>query len=270
MLSQLRELWRYRELVMNLVMRDLKVRYKNSVLGIAWSWLNPLLMMVVFTIVFTVINRAPPDIQYYPVYILAGILPWNFFSASVVGATASIVGNGYLIKKVYFPREVLPLTAVLSSMVNFLIGLPVFFGMALVFGVKLTPWVLFVPIVLLVQVIFSVGIGLMLATLNVYYRDTQIIMEVLMLAWFFVTPIFWDARIMPETRLLLGIVWPVRRLVYILNPMASVIASYRDTMYWGVQPALDFFVRSTLTAVVILVLGYVIFHRFSQSFAEEL
>ena len=270
MLSQLAELWRYRELVSNLVVRDLKVRYKNSVLGIAWSWLNPLLMMAVFTVVFTIFNRAPQDIPHYPVYILAGILPWNMFSASVVGATASIVGNSYLIKKVYFPRDVLPLTAVLSNMVNFLIALPVFFGMALVFGVKLTPWVLFVPIVLLVQVIFSVGIGLMLATLNVYYRDTQIIMEVLMLAWFFVTPIFWDARIMPETKLLFGIVWPVQRLVYILNPMASIIASYRDTMYWGAQPALDFFVRSTLTAVVILVLGYVVFHRFSPSFAEEL
>jgi len=270
MLSQLRELWRYRELVMNLVVRDLKVRYKNSVLGIAWSWLNPLLMMAVFTVVFTVINRAPSNIQHYPVFILAGILPWNFFSASVVGATASIVGNSYLLKKVYFPREVLPLTAILSNMVNFLIALPVFFGMALVFGVTLTPWVLFVPIVLLVQVIFSVGIGLTLATLNVYYRDTQIIMEVLMLAWFFVTPIFWDARVMPETKVLFGIVWPVQRLVYILNPMASIIASYRDTMYWGVQPALDFFMRSTLTAVVILVLGYVVFHRFSPSFAEEL
>jgi len=155
-------------------------------------------------------------------------------------------------------------------MVNFIIALPVFFGVAVALGVPLTGWVLLVPLVLLVQVIFSVGIGLILATLNVYYRDTQIIMEVLMLAWFFVTPIIWDARAVPETRMLFGIELPLRRLVYILNPMASIIASYRDTMYWGVRPALDFFGRSALTAVVILVIGYVIFHHFSPSFAEEL
>jgi len=270
MLSQLAELWRYRELVSNLVVRDLKVRYKNSVLGIAWSWLNPLLMMAVFTVVFTIFNRAPQDILHYPVYILAGILPWNMFSASVVGATASIVSSSYLIKKVYFPREVLPLATVLSNMINFVIALPVFFATAWILGVRLTPWVLLLPLVLLVQVIFSVGIGLILATLNVFYRDTQIIMEVLMLAWFFVTPVIWDARVLPEAYAFMGIGLPVRRLVYILNPMASIIASYRDTLYWGTQPALDFFVRSAATAVIILIVGYLLFHRFSSLFAEEL
>jgi lipopolysaccharide transport system permease protein len=270
MLTQLAELWRYRELVRNLVIRDLKVRYKNSMLGIAWSWINPLLMMLVFTFVFGELGFGPQNIQHYSVYFLAGILPWNMFSASVVGATASIVGNSYLIKKVYFPREVLPLTVVLSSTVNFVISLPVFFAVALVLGVPLTPWMLLVPVVLLVQMIFSVGIGLILATLNVYYRDTQIIMQVLMLAWFFVTPILWDARTIPETKVLFGISWPVQRLVYWLNPMASIIASYRDTLYWGARPAMDFFARSTMTAIIILALGYVVFHRFSSSFAEEL
>jgi lipopolysaccharide transport system permease protein len=240
------------------------------VLGLAWSWLNPLLMMLVFTVVFTVFNRAPRDIPHYPVYILAGILPWNMFSASVVGATASIVGSSYLIKKVYFHREVLPLATVLSNVINFVLALPVFFVTAWILGVRLTPWVLLVPVVLLVQVIFSVGVGLILATLNVYYRDTQIIMEVLMLAWFFVTPIFWDARVLPETYLWLGITLPVQRLVYILNPMASIIASYRDTLYWGTQPALDFFARSAVTAVIILIVGYLVFHRSSSMFAEEL
>jgi ABC-type polysaccharide/polyol phosphate export permease len=258
--------------------RDLKVRYKNSVLGIAWSWINPLLMMAVFTIVFGVLmNPGAQEIsgqkipaRIYPAYILAGILPWNMFSASVVGATASIVGNSYLIKKVYFPREVLPLTAILSNMVNFVISLPVFFAVAVALGVHLTPWMLLVPVVLLVQVIFSIGIGLILATLNVYYRDTQIIMEVLMLAWFFLTPVIWDARSLPATKELLGIAWPIQRLVYILNPMASIIASYRDTMFFGAQPAVDFFARSTATALIILVLGYLVFHRFSAYFAEEL
>lgn len=270
MLSKLIELWRYRELVYNLVVRDLKVRYKNSVLGIAWSWLNPLLMMLVFTFVFDVIGFGRQDVRNYPVYFLAGILPWNMFSASVVGATASVVGSGYLIKKVYFPREVLPLSTVLANMINFLIALPVFIGVALVSGVPLTGWVLLVPVIILVQVCFAAGVGLLLATLNVYYRDTQIIMEVLMLAWFFITPVFWDQGILPLTRDVLGVTLPVRSLVYWLNPMASIIASYRDTMYWGRQPALDFFVRSAATAVVILVVGYMVFHKYSSAFAEEL
>jgi ABC-type polysaccharide/polyol phosphate export permease len=124
--------------------------------------------MIVFTVVFTIFNQAPQDVPHYPVYILAGILPWNMFSASVVGATASIVSSSYLIKKVYFPREVLPLATVLSNMINFLIALPVFFATAWILGVRLTPWVFLVPFVLLVQVIFSVGIGLILATLNVF------------------------------------------------------------------------------------------------------
>lgn len=270
MSTRLLELWRYRELVINLVQRDLKVRYKNSMLGIAWSWVNPLLMMIVFTVVFSVLRFGRQEIQNYPVYFLTGILPWNFFSASVVGATASIVGGGYLIKKVYFPREVLPLAAVLSSMVNFVIALPVLLGVTLAFGMRLTPWALLVPVVILVQLVFSVGIGLILATVNVYYRDTQIIMEVLMLAWFFMTPVFWDVRDLPQTAVLLGATWPVQRLAFILNPMASIIASYRDTLYWGTQPALDFFARSTVTAVIVLVIGYLVFHRFSASFAEEL
>jgi lipopolysaccharide transport system permease protein len=270
MFTQLTELWRYRELVRTLVARDLKVRYKNSILGVAWSWINPLLMMVVFTIVFTIFSNAPPDIPHYNVYFLAAILPWNMFSASVVGATSSIVGNGYLIKKVYFPREVLPLTVVLANVVNYVISLPVFFAVAIVSGVHFTPWIFLLPVILLVQVIFSVGIGLLLATLNVYYRDTQIIMEVLMLAWFFMTPIFWDPRNLPQTKIVLGMALPIQRLVYILNPMASLIASYRDAMYWGAQPALDFFLRSAATAVIILIVGYLVFHRFSTAFAEEL
>ena len=270
MLSKLVELWRYRELVINLVVRDLKVRYKNSALGMAWSWLNPLLMMAVFSIIFGELGFGPRNIAHYPVYFLAGILPWNMFSASVVGATASIIGSSYLIKKVYFPREVLPLSTILANMVNFLIALPVFFAVALVLNVRLTSWALLVPAVLLIQVTFSIGIGLLLATLNVYYRDTQIIMEVLMLAWFFLTPVIWDPKDLPATKVIFGIAWPVERMIYWLNPMASIIESYRRIMYWGQQPAMDFVVRSAVTSVIILVIGYAVFHRYSSFFAEEL
>jgi lipopolysaccharide transport system permease protein len=273
--AKVAELWRYRELIQNLVVRDLKARYKNSVLGIAWSWINPLLMMIVFTVVFNVLTGQVEGLPYYPMFILSGILPWNFFSAAVTGAISSIVGNGHLIKKVYFPREVLPISIVLANMINFLIALPVFFVLALLFGLQLSPWLALLPLVLITQVMFSIGIGLILATLNVFYRDTQIIMEVVMLAWFFLTPIFWDVAILPDSKIVGGIVLPVQRLVYILNPMASIINAYRDILYRGgiygaaFQPALDFLSRTIVTAFVCMLVGYAIFHHYSHTFGEE-
>lgn len=267
MRARLVELLRYRELLYNLVVRDLKVRYRNSVLGVAWSLLNPLFMMLIFTVVFTVMQDS--KIEYYPVFVLCALLPWDFFRASVTGATGSIVGNAHLIKKVYFPREVLPLSVVLSNLVNFFLALIVLFGMMALSPIKLTLWILYLPLLILIQIAFSAGIALLLSTVNVFYRDTQHIMEVLMLGWFFVTPIFWDHRILPETAVFLGVDWPVRRLTFILNPMASLISAYRDILYFGRKIGPDFLSRTIVTAVVFLVVGYWVFMRHSKVFGEE-
>lgn len=268
MLKKLAELWIYRELVYNLTARDLKVRYKNSMLGIAWSLLNPLLMMLVFTLVYTVM-LGQNQRQDYPVFILSGLLPWNFFSASIMSGTFSIVGNSHLIKKVYFPREVLPLSILLSNLVNFLIALPVLIILALLLGVPLSVWVLLLPIVLLVQMIFALGVSLFLAAVNVFYRDVQQIMEVVILAWFFLTPIIWDVNMLPASKVILGITIPVQRLTYILNPMASIVATYRDILYYGRPIGWDFFLRTIVTAVIVLLIGYAVFHRLQKRFAEE-
>jgi len=267
-LKHLRELWQYRELIRNLVARDLKVRYKNSILGIAWSWLNPLLMMVVYTIFFTILMRNT-GFPHYPVFLLSGLLPWNFFSESVTSATASIVGNAHLIKKVYFPREILPISIVLSSLVNFIIALPVLFVLTLVFGAPPTPWALLLPITILIQVIFTVGLTLILSTLNVFYRDTQLILNVLMLAWFFLTPVFYPIETVPQSATVLGITFNARLWLYRLNPMASIIASYRDLLYWGAPTGLDFLLRTAVTALLVLVVGYLLFLRYSPRFGEE-
>jgi ABC-type polysaccharide/polyol phosphate export permease len=272
MWGRLRELWTYRELIRNLVVRDLKVRYKNSALGIAWSWLNPLLTMLVLTVVFTVMAGRNSLPQFH-VFVLIGILSWNFFSASVMGSTGSIVNNAHLVKKVYFPRAALPVSIVLSSMLNFVIALPVFFALAWLSGVPLSgriELIVWLPVVLLVQMIFTIGVGLILSTVNVFYRDTQIIMEVVMLAWFFVTPIFYSINTIPETATVLGAVLDLRRLVYILNPMASIISSYRDVLYFGRTIGPDFFLRTLVTAVAVLLIGYALFDRYARRFAEEL
>ena len=271
MWARLRELWDYRELIRNLVERDLKVRYKNSALGIAWSWLNPLLMMLVLTIVFTVLAARNSQPAYH-VSVLIGILAWNFFSASVIGATGSIVNNAHLIKKVYFPRAVLPVSVVVSNMINFVIALPVFFALAWLSGVPLSgqAWLaVWLPVVVLVQVIFTVGIGLILSTVNVFYRDAQIVMEVVMLAWFFLTPIVYPIDVVPETAALLGTSLDLRRLVFIANPMASIISAYRDVLYYGRFIGPDFFLRTMVTAIGVLIVGYAVFDRYARRFAEE-
>jgi len=225
----------------------------------------------VLTVVFTVMAGSSRQPAYH-VFVLIGILAWNFFSGSVVGATGSIVNNAHLIKKVYFSRAVLPVSVVLSNMVNFLIALPVFFVIAWLSGVPLSGRIeltLLLPVVILVQVVFIIGVGMVLSTVNVFYRDTQIIMEVIMLAWFFLTPIVYPIEAVPETATILGLTVDLRRLLFILNPMASIIASYRDVLYWGRTIGADFFLRTTVTSFAILLVGYGVFDRYSRRFAEE-
>lgn len=267
MICRIGELYRYRELIRNLVARDLKVRYRNSALGVLWSLLNPLLMTLVFTVVFTLM--LPSDIEHYPVFFLCGFLPWAFLSTSLTGATGSIVNNAPLVKKVYFPREILPLSNVLSNLVNFLVALLVLFAMIFVSQVKLTPAVLMLPLVIMAQVMFIAGLALLLSTANVFFRDTQHILEIVLLAWFFLTPIFYPIKTLPESAEILGFTVDIQLWVRRLNPMASLVASYRDVLYWGELTGLDFFLRTLVTCLLVLVLGYLVFCRFSSLFGEE-
>ncbi len=271
---RLRELVTYRELIRNLVIRDLKVRYKKSVLGFLWSLANPLLMMLVFTVVFTIMipNNT---IQKFPIFVLCALLPWNWFSTSIMGSIQSIVSNANLVKKVYFPREVLPLSAVLSNMVNFLLALVVLFGMILVFQIPITMWAALLPVVIFTQFLFTLGLGFILSTLNVFYRDTGVIMDVFLLAWFFLTPIFYPIDILPTQRVVLGLNLDIHRLVRWVNPMASLIDTYRLILYGTPdgappgQPAFDFLLRTLVTALVVLAIGYLVFVRYSRVFGEE-
>ncbi|MEP7199193.1 MAG: ABC transporter permease, partial [Chloroflexota bacterium] len=261
----LTHIFRYRDLIRNLVARDLKVRYKNSALGIVWSMLNPLGMMIVFTVVFTIMIPNNP-IERFPIFVLCGLLPWNWFSGSVMGSIYAVVNNGSLVKKVFFPREVLPLSVVLANLVHFLIALIMLFAMMLLTGTPLTQWVIMLPLLIAIQVIFSLGLAFFLSAINVYYRDTAMIMDVLMLAWFFLTPIVYATDLIPRTKDILGYAVPVQRLLYILNPMASLIASYRVILYNGAPPDPAFLLRTIVTALICLALGYAFFRRASRNF----
>ncbi len=267
LLVHARELLRYRNLIVNLVLRDLKVRYKNSIFGFLWSLLNPLGMMLVFTIVFTVL--LPSQVERYPIFLLCGLLPWNFFSSGVMVGINSITGNANLVKKVYFPREVLTISSVLANLVNFLLGLVVLFGVLLVSRAVFSPWLWLLPLIILIQTCFVLGVALVLSTLNVFYRDTIMIMDVVMLAWFFLTPVVYPVASLPTNYQLWGMTIDVHRWMYILNPMASLIAAYRDLLYWGYRTDLDFLTRTAVTAVAVLAFGYWFFVRFRDRFGER-
>jgi lipopolysaccharide transport system permease protein len=267
MIEALKELWGYRSLVRNLVARDLKVRYKNSMLGVVWSWLNPLLMMLIFTFVFDVLWERT-DIDNYHILFLSALLPWNFFSGAVMGGIHSVVGNSGLIKKVYFPREVLPISVVLSNLINFLVALPVFFILAMLSGVKPTRWMLFLPIPVLIEVIFAIGVVLILSTLEVFYRDTHMLMDAVMQAWFFLTPIIYPIKGLPNQVSPLGISFNPQVWLFRLNPMASIINTYQDILYNGTLTTLDFLSRTAVTSLIVLVFGYWVFQRYSSQFGE--
>jgi lipopolysaccharide transport system permease protein len=270
---RLRELWHYRGLLATLVERDLKVRYRSSALGVLWSLVSPLLMMLVFTLVFGYF-MPNPGVRAFHCFVLVAILPWNWFSASVSGGLYSIVNSSQLIGKIYFPREVLPTSLVASEMVNFLLALPVLALILVLSGIPLTVHALWLPVVIAIQLVFTLGVVYALATAHVYYRDTGMIMSVVLLAWFFLTPIIYPMEDMRQRYLpVLGV--SAERLMYVINPMASLVATYRVILYGSPdgppsEPAYGFLARTAVTAVVVFVLGYGLFARHSGRFGEQI
>ena len=259
MIRQLREILRYREAVRHLVARDLKVRYSHSVLGVLWGLFSPLLMTLVYSLVFTLF--VPGGIERYPVFILAGLLPWHFFSNTLISTTGTISGNGHLINRVYFPREVLPVANILSNAVNFLIAMLLLFAFILAFQVRLSATVLWLPILVVVQLMLIAGIGLFLAAVNVFFRDTQQIIDIVMLAWFFLTPVLYPIDLIADASL--------RLLVQALNPMASLVVAYRHILYYGTTPDPAMLALTASQALLVLLVGSLVFRRLSPAFAEE-
>ncbi len=274
MVNELRELWQYRHMVWMLVVRDIKARYRNSLLGVTWSFLQPLAMMLVMTFVFTKVTivSGSEKIQNPQVFILSGILAWNMFSATILTCTNSIVINAAIVKKVYFPRVVLPIAAGVSAMVNYALSLPVFFLVTVLSGWPLHITLLMVPVAALIQFVFSIGIGMLLGTVNVFYRDTGFIVELGMLALYFLTPIFYDINAVAAQPVILPLVGSIDPAVWLrrLNPMASIVNIYQDAMYKGQPTTVDFWLRTALTAVVIFIVGYLVFRRYSPRFGEEI
>ncbi|RIK45964.1 MAG: ABC transporter permease [Chloroflexi bacterium] len=257
--QQTGELIRYRSLVTNLVAKDLKVRYKNSILGFVWSLLNPLLMMLVFTFVFT--QLLGETIDHFPVFVLIGLLAWNWTAASVSRGTTALIDNAPLINKVYFPRVVLPVSVVLSNGINYLLSFPVIFLFMALYRMDFTPWLVYLPVIIAVQATFLTGLVLILAALYVNFRDTIVLVEVGLTAWFFMTPIFYRVEdVVPDL-----VSW-----MYWLNPMASIVAELHTVLYYGGVPDPLFMARAFVTALLLVVIGWAMFMRVSRHLGEHL
>jgi lipopolysaccharide transport system permease protein len=282
-MPKLRELWSYRELIRNLVLRDLRVRYKGSALGYLWTQLAPLLMMLVFWFVFSVLQ--PVGLPMFPVFLLVGLLPWNFCSEAVNGGTRSVLDNANLIKKVFFPREVLPLVSVLSSLLNFILSLPMMLLLMAVVQLLYPPlggrlnfaWTFaYLPVLLIIETIFLAGVALFASALAVFFRDFVHLIGILLQFWFFLTPVVYSLE---HIGIRVGGV-ALATAIRWLNPMASLIDFYRDILYGNVVgpgqvptpglPALTSVLRVLVTALITLTIGYWFFQRRSGRFGEEI
>jgi len=274
-LTSLRDLGSSRELVGNLTLREVRGKYKRTALGQLWSLLNPLATMVIFTVVFGVLLRvevppgSPSGIDVFALWLMCGLIPWTFMSNAVTGGMSALVANANLVTKVYFRREVLVAANVFSWDVTFGIELLVLSAALLAFGAMVLPWLPLVIVFGLVLTAFGLGLALMLAVANVYFRDTQHFLSIFMQFWFYATPIVYPATLVPDSPELLGVRIPLRTL-YELNPMEHFVAVFRALLYDNRFPELGDVIFTVGAATVALLAGWTIFRRYEPRLAEEL
>jgi lipopolysaccharide transport system permease protein len=253
-----RRLTYLRDAVVVLVGRDMKLRYKRSMLGILWTMLNPLAQLLVMGFVFTTVLRS--DIPHYSAFLFTGLLVWNWFASSLIGACGSIVDNRDLIKCPMFRPWILPVVYVTTYLVHFLLAIPILLAILLVEHVSLNAAILLLPLVIIAQFLLTLGFGYMVATFHVAFRDTQYLLTVALSLAFFVTPIFYEAKIVPGNYLFL----------YNLNPMAHVVSAYRDVLLYGRMPDAATLLLLYVASVCLLALGYLTFRRASPRFVEDI
>jgi len=254
----LRELWEYRELLYFLIWRDVKVRYKQTALGAAWAIIQPVFMMVVFSLFFGRLAKVPSDGIPYPVFTFCALIPWQLFANALTESSNSLVGNQNLITKVYFPRLVVPLSAVLSGVVDFAIAFVLLLVMMVYFGIVPTWAVVTLPVFILLEILTALGVGLWLSALNVQFRDVRYTISFLVQVWLFLTPVAYPSSIIPER-------W---RVFYGLNPMTGVVEGFRWALLGKAAPSLSMLLVSILMVLAILIGGLYYFRRMEQTFAD--
>jgi lipopolysaccharide transport system permease protein len=258
MLAYLTELVGARELLFTWTMRDFKVRYSQSILGAAWAVLQPLSLMVIFSVIFSVFVKVPTEGMPYPVFAYTALLPWTLFANSLNSAIPSLVSNMNLVSKIYFPRETLPLSAIIVSFIDFLIGISILVLLMVVYRVSVGPTVLLVPLILLIQMTLTFGISLAGAAMNVFYRDIRFVIPLTLQIWMYLSPVFYSVSVVPE-RL---------RPIYFLNPMATLINSYRRVVLLNQAPNWPYLGLAAVVACSLTLLAYRYFKRAEMKFAD--
>lgn len=253
-----KNIYEYRELLKNNVKKEIRGKYKKSVLGVLWTFLNPLLQLAVYAFIFPLIIKNAPD--YYLIFVCAGLIPWTFFTTAISQSTWTVVGNSNIVKKVYFPREILPISVVTSAMVNFLISTIIIVVFCLAYGLGLSKYIIFYPIILIIQYILQLGIAFILSAATVYFRDLEHFVQIIIMLMFYATPIVYSGDSIPDA---------FKSIIY-LNPMAHIIEGYRDIFYNQVMPDFKSLGIVFIVSVATCVIGYFIFKKLQKGFAEEL
>lgn len=249
----------YRFLIRSLLMKDFKVRYRNMSLGVGWSLANPIVMMTVLTFVFTKIFPSPTE-HSFPIFVLCGIIPFNFFSLAWITATTSLVDNMTLIKRTRFPREIVPITTILGNCMHYLIQVGLLLALVLVFGRGVNIYWLYLPLIAALFIVFLCGLGLMFSALDVYVRDVRYVVESANLVMFWLVPIFYSFAIIPEQY----------RDVYRFNPVAAVVMAFRNVLLDGRAPAWTLMRNLALVSALSLALGWLVFQKLKRRFYDFL
>lgn len=255
---RLGELWQYRELLCFLVWRDIKVRYKQTVLGAAWAIIQPFFTMLVFSLFFGRLAKIPSDGVPYPIFAYAALVPWTFFANGLAQSSQSLVADANLIKKIYFPRLAIPIATVFSNVVDFFLAFVVLLGMMVFFGILPTIHVVWLPLFLLLALVSSLGVGLWLSALNVYYRDVRYVVPFVVQFWMFATPIAYPSTLLDEP-------W---RTLYGINPMVGVVEGFRWALLDTQSSPGPIIIVSSITALAVLISGAIYFRRMERFFAD--
>jgi ABC-type polysaccharide/polyol phosphate export permease len=251
--SALASLIHHRTFLSNLILREIKTRYRRSIIGFGWMWLNPLISMAIFTIVF---SRLFASQKNYPLYVIVGLLAWNLFSLGTAQGVKSLIANGSLMRKVNLPKAIFPIASVTSNLVNLLLSLiPLFLYMAAT-RFPFSRHLVWLPVSILTLYAFAVGVALSIGTLNVFFRDVQFFYEAALSAWFYATPIFYPRELIPKE-------WEI--LLHV-NPMYPIIEAFRDPLYGSQAPDASVLLTSMATALITLFFGWWVFHRYEEKF----
>ena len=254
----MKEVFQYKEFFKTSVKKEFRGKYKNSFLGVLWSFINPLLQMLVYSFVFSFITKA--DIPHFTSFLVIALIPWNFFNLSITQCAGCVIANAGILKKIYFPREILPMTIVTSNLLNFIISCLIIVAALLISGIGLSWYIIFVPLIVLIQYIFTLALGFIVSSLSTYIRDLMYFINIIMMLCFYLCPVVYSPDLIPANY----------RFIFELNPLLYIINGYRDCLYYQQMPNLQALGILALISVVLCFIGYKIFKKLEKNFVEEL